>query len=172
MRDELEIFLYGSEILRTHCEPVEVFDDSLRSLVEGMVRAMTREEGIGLAAPQVGRPLRLLIARDERDGWPKVLPLVNPELVERSQQRVGMAEGCLSLPGITEEVKRPVRIKVRYQDLEGREQELQDDGMLARIIQHEYDHLEGILFVDHLSLIKRKLLAKKLKALQQRAKEG
>ncbi len=171
MSDELEIYLYGSEILRTRCDPVDSFDDSLRELYEGMVRAMNREEGIGLAAPQVGRALRLLIARDERDGWPRVLPLVNPELIFLSRERGGLEEGCLSLPGITAEVQRPVRVKVRYQDLEGKEQELEDDGLLARIIQHEHDHLEGILFVDHLSLIKRKLLSKKLKALQQRARE-
>lgn len=171
MTDELEIYLYGSDVLRVHCEPVEHFDDSLRGLYEGMVRAMTREEGIGLAAPQVGRVLRFLIARDERGTWPTILPMVNPEIIFLSSERDGFTEGCLSLPGITASVERPVRVKVRFQDLDGNEQELEDDGLLARIIQHEADHLEGMLFVDHLSLLKRKLLSKKLRALQHRAQE-
>ncbi len=172
MSDELEIFLYGSEILRSACRPVERFDDELRELCDGMIQAMTREDGIGLAAPQVGRDLRMLIARDERDGWPRILPLVNPELKVLSSERASFSEGCLSLPGITAEVDRPARITVAFQDLEGTSHELTDDGLLARIIQHESDHLEGILFVDHLPLLKRKLLAKKLKALARRSKVG
>jgi len=172
MSDPLEVYLYGSEILRGHARPVERFDDELRELYNGMVQAMTREDGIGLAAPQVGRSLRLLIARDERGDWPSILAMVNPEFLFHSEERAGFQEGCLSLPGVTAEVQRPVRIRARYQDLEGRECELEDDGLLARIVQHEADHLEGILFVDHLPLLKRKLLAKKLKELSRRAKAG
>lgn len=170
MRDELEVYLYGSEILRGHAQAVQSFDDQLRQLYNGMVQAMTREDGIGLAAPQVGQSLRFLIARDERGDWPAILPMANPEILFQSSERAGFNEGCLSLPGITAEVQRPVRIQVRYQDLEGKECELEDDALLARIIQHEADHLDGTLFVDHLPLIKRKLLAKKLKDLSRRAK--
>jgi len=172
MSDELEIYLYGSEILRSSCRPVERFDDELRELCDGMIQAMTREDGIGLAAPQVGRDLRMLIARDERDGWPRILPLVNPELTFLSTERASFSEGCLSLPGITADVERPVRIEAAYQDLNGNSCELDDDGLLARIIQHEFDHLEGVLFVDHLPLLKRKLLAKKLKSLARKSKAG
>ncbi len=170
MSDELEVYLYGSEILRGHSAPVEDFDDRLRELYNGMVQAMTREDGVGLAAPQVGLSQRFLIARDERGGWPSILPMVNPEILFRSEERCGLSEGCLSLPGITADVQRPVRIRVRYQDLEGQECELEADDWLARIVQHEIDHLEGILFVDHLPLLKRKLMAKKLKELSRRAK--
>lgn len=172
MSDPLEVYLYGSEILRTHAEPVERFDDGLRELHDGMVQAMTREDGIGLAAPQVGRRLRFLVARDERDDWPSILAMANPEIVFRSEERCGFQEGCLSLPGITAEVQRPVRIRVSYQDLEGAERELEDDALLARIVQHEADHLDGKLFVDHLPFLKRKLLAKKLQELSRRAKAG
>jgi peptide deformylase len=172
MTDDLEIHLYGSQILRSRCRRVEAFDDELRRLHDGMVQAMLREDGIGLAAPQVGRDLRMLIARDDRGPMPAIRAFVNPEFLFLSQERDSFGEGCLSLPGITADVLRPVRVKLRYQDLEGREQEVEDDGLLARILQHEADHLEGVLFVDHLPLIKRKLLAKKLKALSRRAAAG
>jgi len=169
MTDDLEVHVYGSEVLRARCRPVERFDDELRALHDGMVQAMLREDGIGLAAPQVGRDLRMLIARDDRGPLPSIRAFVNPEFLFQSQERDSYCEGCLSLPGITADVMRPVRVKVRYQDLAGAEQEVEDDGLLARILQHESDHLEGILFVDHLPLIKRKLLAKRLKALSRRA---
>jgi peptide deformylase len=97
--------------------------------------------------------------------------MVNPTITFASRERDAYEEGCLSLPELFADVNRPVRIRVRYQDLEGREQELEDDGMLARIVQHEADHLDGVLFVDHLSLIKRKLLAGRLKDLQRRARD-
>lgn len=171
MRDELEVLLYGHPALRVRCEPVERFDDELRELARAMERTMIVERGIGLAAPQVGREIRMLLAEDARAGAPRTLVLVNPELTFLSHERDAYQEGCLSLPELFADVNRPVRIRVRFQDLEGREQELEDDGLLARIIQHEADHLEGVLFVDHLSLIKRKLLAGKLKDLQRRARE-
>jgi len=169
MRDELEILLYGHPRLRETSAPVEVFDDRLRDLVDGMVRAMASERGIGLAAPQVGVLERVLIAQPGGSYGLGVEVLVNPEITFQSQERDGFDEGCLSLPGITADVQRPVRIQVRFQDLDGQERELDDDGLLARIIQHEYDHLEGVLFVDHLGLLRRKLIAKKLKALAKRS---
>ena len=169
MTDDLEILIYGDRGLREISAPVEEFDARLRSLVDGMVRAMAAERGIGLAAPQVGVLRRVLIARPGGSHGPRVEVLVNPEIHFQSEERDGFDEGCLSLPGITAEVQRPVRIRVRYQDLDGAEHELEDDDLLARIIQHEYDHLEGVLFVDHLGVLRRKLIAKKLKALARRA---
>lgn len=169
MRDELEILLYGHPGLRDTSAPVERFDDRLRDLVDGMVRAMASEQGIGLAAPQVGVLERVLIAQPGGSYGPRVEVLVNPEITFLSEERDGFNEGCLSLPGITADVQRPVRIHVRFQDLDGRERELEDDGLLARIIQHEHDHLEGILFVDHLGMLRRKMIAKKLKALAKRS---
>jgi peptide deformylase len=169
MTDELAVLLYGHPMLRRTCRPVESFDDELRGLQQAMARAMVRENGIGLAAPQVGRDLRMLIAQPAGAFGPKIFTLVNPEIVFFSAERDGFEEGCLSLPDITANVQRPVRIRVRYQDLGGDEHEIEDDGLLARIVQHEADHLEGVLFVDHLSLLKRKLIAKKLKALEKRS---
>lgn len=169
MRDELEILLYGDPRLRVHCRAVERFDDELSALVDGMIAAMAREQGIGLAAPQVGRDLRLLVARDHRGPLPTVRPLVNPRIVFRSPERAGYSEGCLSLPDITADVERPVRIRVEFQDLQGREHQIEDDGLFARIVQHEADHLDGILFVDHLGLVRRKLLARRLRELAKRS---
>ncbi len=171
MGDALEILLYGHPSLRRKCRPVEVFDDDLRALASRMEVAMYAERGIGLAAPQVGRDLRLLLAEDAREGAPRARVFVNPEIVWSSSERDKYAEGCLSLPDVFEDVVRPVRVRMRYQDLEGREQEIEDDGLLARVLQHELDHLEGVLFVDHLSALKRKLLARKLRALSERARQ-
>ena len=172
MNDELEILLYGSAGLRRKSQPVEVFDDALRELVDQMTRAMIREQGIGLAAPQVDVHRRVLVAQPGGQHGMKVYALVNPEFTFLSKERDSFHEGCLSLPDITADVDRPVRVTVRYQDLDGKERELEDDGLLARIVQHEADHLEGILFVDHLSMLRRKLLAKKLKALTKRSRGG
>ena len=171
MPQDLEVLIYGHPGLREKCTPVEAFDDSLRELVGQMGRAMIMERGIGLAAPQVGRRLRLLLAEDDREERTKTIALVNPEIVSASGETDTFNEGCLSLPELFADVKRPVRIRVRYQDPDGRECELEDDGILARIVQHELDHLDGILFVDHLPMLKRKLLARKLREFQERARE-
>lgn len=171
MSDELEVLLYGHPTLRRKCAPVEAFDDELRELARAMERTMIAERGIGLAAPQIGREIRMLLAEDAREGAPRTLVLVNPEITFLSGERDSYQEGCLSLPDVFADVNRPVRARVRYQDLEGEECELEDDGLLARIVQHEVDHLDGVLFVDHLSLLKRKLIARKLKELQKRARE-
>ena len=171
MPQDLEILVYGHPGLREKCVPVESFDGSLRKLVSQMERAMIMERGIGLAAPQVGRKLRLLIAEDHRGERARTIALINPEIVSASGETDTFNEGCLSLPELFADLKRPVQIRVRYQDLEGRECELDDDGILSRIVQHELDHLDGILFVDHLPLLKRKLLARKLRDFQDRARE-
>jgi peptide deformylase len=169
MAQDLEVLLYGHPGLREKCAPVESFDDELKDLAARMQRSMILERGVGLAAPQVGCRIRMLLAEDDRSGRTQTLTLVNPEIVESSREQGTYNEGCLSLPELFADVKRPVEITVRYQDLEGAEHELTDDGFLARVIQHEFDHLDGILFVDHLSALKRKLLARKLREFQERA---
>lgn len=171
MAQDLEVLLYGHPGLREKCAPVDSFDDSLRELAAQMQRAMIMERGVGLAAPQVGRRIRMLLAEDDRSGRTQTLTLVNPEIVRASREQDTYNEGCLSLPELFADVQRPVEITVRYQDLDGAEHELTDDGFLARVILHEHDHLEGILFVDHLSALKRKLLARKLRGFQDRALE-
>jgi len=171
MRDELEVLLYGHPMLRETCVKVERIDDELRDLAAAMQQTMIQERGIGLAAPQVGHPIRMLVAEQRGPSGPGAICLVNPEIVFFSHERDSYNEGCLSLPEIYADVDRPVRIKVRFQGLDGQERELEDDGLLSRIIQHEFDHLEGTLFVDHLSLLRRRLIAKKLKAIASRARQ-
>jgi len=171
MSQDLEVLIYGHPCLREMCAPVEAFDDSLRELIRQMERAMIMERGIGLAAPQVGRRLRLLLAEDDREARTQTIALVNPEIISLSGETDTFNEGCLSLPELFADLKRPVRIRLRYQDPDGQECELDDDGILSRIIQHELDHLDGILFVDRLPMLKRKLLARKLRDFQERARE-
>jgi peptide deformylase len=159
--------IYGDPMLRKQTNPVSEFDDELQKFVDHMVETMFDNNGIGLAAPQVGM-LKKIIVVDPSFGE-KVdnsLVLINPVLLEQ-EGVCTIEEGCLSLPGIYEEVVRPEKIRVRYLDGDGKEQETAADGLLARVIQHEIDHLEGILFVDRISTVKRALLAKALKALAE-----
>jgi peptide deformylase len=142
--------------------------DALRGLVEDMFETMYDEPGIGLAAPQVGVSKRLVViasvAEDEEgEEMCPPLVLVNPEITFFSDDTVPYEEGCLSVPGITEVVERPRTIRFDYTDLEGQNIERDAEGLLARVVQHEIDHLNGILFVDRLSLIKKQLLRKKLR---------
>jgi peptide deformylase len=168
MTDELEILVYGNPELRKKSVPVVSFDDDLTRLVHSMMAAMRRENGIGLAAAQVGVHRRIIIAHPGGRHGAQPLAFVNPEFIATASERCSFEEGCLSLPGITAKVDRPVGVRVRYQDPTGQERQLDDDDLLARILQHEHDHLSGILFVDHLSLLRRKLIAKKLKTLAKR----
>lgn len=159
-----EIVLYGDPILRKKTEVVTEFDDDLRDLVEDMFRIMYEEEGLGLAAPQAGDGRRVFVldvpaASDAEDDLKLVM--VNPR-IETAGKVVSEEEGCLSIPGIREKVSRPERVTVVFQDLEGEEYELEADGLVSRAVQHEYDHLEGILFTDRLPSLRRSLLKRKL----------
>lgn len=162
----LKLRYYGDPILRRPASDVRSFDASLREIVDEMLEAMEREEGVGLAAPQVGLDLRLLVAlamREPGDEEAEPVVLVNPEIVDRSKDSWVYEEGCLSIPGIRGDVTRPLTIKVRYLDLEGQERALEAEGMFARILQHEIDHLEGKLFIDYLSTAAKTLLKPKLR---------
>jgi peptide deformylase len=169
--EQLEVLLYGSPQLRKKSVEVVDFDEGLRVLARRMESCMLDERGIGLAAPQVGVHRRMLLAENRRGPGPSILCLVNPEIVDFSHEKDKYQEGCLSLPEIYADISRSVRVRVRFQDLEGHEREIEDDQMLARIIQHETDHLDGVLFVDHLSTLKRKLLSKRLRELSRLATE-
>lgn len=158
-----EIALYGQSILRMKAAPILEITDSIRTLFEEMVEIMQEEEGIGLAAPQVGESISLCIINlglIEEDAVPRAY--INPVMVEE-EGMCTMEEGCLSIPDVREDVDRPEVIKVRYMSLDGKEHLDECDVLLARVLQHEIDHLNGVLFVDRISSIKRKLLAKKLK---------
>jgi len=168
---QLQLRFYGDRILRKVCDPVTVFDADLRAFAEAMIETMFREQGIGLAGPQVGVRKRVIVAlrmRDPEDAEAQPVALVNPKVTNRSQETWIFEEGCLSLPGIRGEVMRAERATVRYQDLEGEAQELEAEGMFARILLHEIDHLDGRLFIDYLSAAKKSLLKPKLREIASR----
>lgn len=147
---EFEVVLYPDPVLRKVAEPIEAFDDGLRALAEAMLSRMRKSKGVGLAAPQVGLRKRILVLNptgDEKDD----LVLVNPALVSKSGERVLYEEGCLSFPGIYAEIGRPDRCVVKAFDLDGKPMEKEFTGFTGRIIQHEHDHLEGVLLVDRMS---------------------
>jgi len=156
-----EIRLYGDPVLREMSEAVEDVDDRIRRLIDDLVETMYAAEGIGLAAPQVGVALRVFVY-DVRD--PEIEPgvLINPEIVER-EGAVRDEEGCLSLPGLTEIVERAERVVVRGLDRDGNPIEMEATGLLSRCLQHEKDHLDGVLFIDRVSPLKRRMLLRKWK---------
>jgi len=155
-------------ILRQISKPVETFDDELKTLVADMFETMYDAPGIGLAAVQVGVPIRLLVIDlqepEEEGGDPVRDPrvFINPEILWHSDTEVPYTEGCLSVPEQYAEVMRPDRIRARWQDEQGTTYEQELDGLLAVCLQHEMDHLNGVLFIDHLSRLKREMVLKKL----------
>jgi len=156
-------------ILKQVSKPVEAVTDDLRALMDDMLETMYDAPGIGLAAIQVGEPLQILVldvAHDEDE--PKPQYFVNPEIIWASEDLSTYEEGCLSVPEFAAEVDRPAAM--RYLDYDGKEQEMHADGLLATCIQHEMDHLKGVLFIDHLSNVKRNMIVRKLiKASKQAA---
>ena len=144
--------------------PVETVDDALRALMDDMLETMYDAPGIGLAAIQVGVPKRVIVmdlARADEDKAPRYF--VNPEIVWRSEETLPYEEGCLSVPDIYDEVERPARVKLRYLNYHGEQIEEDAEGVFAVCIQHEMDHLEGVLFIDHLSRLKRERAVAKVK---------
>jgi peptide deformylase len=162
----LKIITYGHPSLRVRCAPVTEFTPELRDFAEDMFKTMFDNDGIGLAASQVDRRIRLLVIGMPQKDSEEVTKyaIVNPEIVE-SRGTWDYEEGCLSLPEIRDTVTRPAWIKLKYQDLDGVERVIETDGLFARVLQHETDHLNGVLFIDHLSPIRRALLRGKLRAL-------
>jgi peptide deformylase len=169
---------------------VETFDEELKTLVADMFETMYEAPGIGLAAVQVGVPLRVLVIDlqpDDPDAEPEVCTahgghshthqpvkreprvFINPEIFDPSEELSVYNEGCLSVPEIYAEVERPAKIRARWQDLDGAVHEEEMDGMMATCLQHEMDHLEGVLFIDHLSRLKRQMAVKKLEKLRKAA---
>jgi peptide deformylase len=167
-RAVLKLRYYGDPILRRRANEVQTFDRSLRDIAGLMLEAMDREEGVGLAAPQVGLDMRVLVAlvmSEPGDEEAEAIVVVNPEIMERSHDTWVYEEGCLSIPGIRGDVTRPNQIRLRYQDLDGTEHTLEAEGMFARILQHEIDHLDGKLFIDYLSTADKALIKPKLRSL-------
>ena len=170
--DLLRILIAPDPLLRRAARPVADADtDEVRALIPRMLASMYHAPGIGLAAPQVGVSLRLAVIDLQRDEQRQPIVLINPEIVAHGTEIEPHEEGCLSLPGQYADVVRPREVTVRYLDEAGARQEVAADGLLARCLQHEIDHLDGILFVDHLSALKRNMILRRL-AKAQRAKEG
>jgi peptide deformylase len=158
----LEILQAPHPMLKAKAKPVVRVDDRLRRLAADMLETMYRAPGIGLAAPQVGVAERLIVVDIAEGEERRPLAMVNPEIVWRSDERATAEEGCLSLPGKFADVTRPQQVRVRYTTDQGEERELAAEGLLARCVQHEVDHLDGTLFVDHLTALKRNMIMRKL----------
>lgn len=165
---ELKIELLGAPVLRQRAQEVDRIDDEVRELVQAMFVTMHKADGQGLAAPQVGVSKRIIVVELPYGASP-AYALINPRVVERSVERVRGEEGCLSIPGVSEIVERPARVVVEALDLEGQPIRIEADGDLSRCLQHEIDHLDGILYIDHLSPLKRKMLLDRYRKLQRRA---
>ena len=164
-----EIVKYGDPVLETPCDPVTDFDSpELHQLVDDMFETMYDAGGVGLAAPQVAVPQRLTVIDCSCGERPdEKLVLINPEIVATDGHQVG-EEGCLSVPGFREDVKRAFKVTVRAQDLKGESFEVEGEELVARVILHENDHLNGILFLHHLSTLKRELIKRKIRKLRRK----
>lgn len=159
-------------ILKQFSQPVERVDDELRALVGDMIETMYDAPGIGLAAVQIGIPRRLLVidlAKEDQPKDPKAF--INPEIVWSSDELSTYEEGCLSIPDVFDDVERPAEVKVRYVDEHGKQQEMHCSGLMATCLQHEVDHLNGILFIDHLSRLKRSMVVRKFTKLARQQRE-
>lgn len=164
----LPIYVYGSPVLRRKAEAISADYPELKQLIADMFETMYNAEGVGLAAPQIGKAIRLFVIdaspmdedEPELKHYKKVF--INPEILERFGKPFAYREGCLSLPELREDVVRESEIRIRYFDEDFNEHVEEVKGMAARIIQHEYDHIDGILFTDHLSPLRKKLVKKKL----------
>jgi peptide deformylase len=164
-----KILHYPDPRLRQKAEPVAQMTPALKQLVDDMAETMYAAPGVGLAATQIGEPHRIFIVDIAGEDEPSELRVfVNPEITKRDGECVG-PEGCLSFPGITEDIKRAARIQVRALDREGTPFELEAEGLLSVAIQHELDHLDGVLMVDHMGMLKRRIVQRKL---QKRAIEA
>ena len=169
---QLQILKYPDARLTKKAETVTEFNEELKQLALNMAETMYKAPGVGLAATQVDHHIRLIVI-DVSENKDELLVLVNPELVEQSEETKVCEEGCLSLPGIYDKVERPSQVKVKAQDLEGNSFEIDCEGLMAVCVQHEMDHLEGKVFVDHLSRLKKsRILHKIQKQKLEKAKEA
>ncbi|MEM8486048.1 MAG: peptide deformylase [Bacteroidota bacterium] len=165
----LPIYVYGAPILTQRTIEVTENTPELQQLIDDMIETMHGASGIGLAAPQVGRSERLFVVdlspmvEDDEDAEAAPVVFINPEIYEESEEDEEYEEGCLSIPDIREYVIRPEGVRLRYMDRNFKKHDIVAEGMLARVIQHEFDHLDGVLFLDHISPFKRRLLKRRLK---------
>lgn len=163
----IEVRLFGDPVLRNTAKPVEKFDDNLKIFVDEMIETLKIEDGAGLAAPQVGESIQVVVI-DTTGGEKDPIVLINPEVFDCSKETETSDEGCLSIPGITLSISRSAKVSVRAKDVNGKEFVIENaEGLLARAIQHETDHLKGIMIVDHVSALQKTMLSSKLKKLKK-----
>ncbi len=169
-----EIITVPNPVLKQISKPVEKVDDALRTLMDDMLETMYDAPGIGLAAVQIGEPIRVIVmdlqekpegAAEDAEGVKNPRYFVNPEIIWKSEETAPYEEGCLSVPEVYDQVSRPARVKLRYLNYQGEQVEEDAEGLFATCIQHEMDHLEGVLFIDHLSKLKRDRAVTKVKKL-------
>jgi peptide deformylase len=164
-----DILIIPDKRLRLKSEPVTAIDKDVRALIDDMFETMYDAPGIGLAAIQIGIPKRVItmdLAKKDEPKAPQVF--INPEVTWASDQKATYEEGCLSIPEYYEEVERPNAVRVKFLDREGKPQQLEASGLLATCLQHEIDHINGVLFIDHISKLKRDMIVKKFKKAQKR----
>jgi peptide deformylase len=164
-----DILLLPDKRLRMKSEPVKAVDKDIRALIEDMFETMYAAPGIGLAAIQIGVPRRVVtvdLAKKDDPAEPQVF--INPEIVWASDDKATYEEGCLSIPEYYEEVERPKSVRVKFLDRDGKPQEIEADGLLGTCLQHEIDHINGVLFIDHISKLKRDMVLKKFKKAAKR----
>ena len=165
-----EILILPDKRLRLVSEPVKKIDREIKELVDDMLETMYEAPGIGLAAIQIGVRKRIVtMDLAKKDDPPQPQVFINPEISWRSEEMAVYEEGCLSIPDFYEEVQRNASVRVKYLDIEGKEQEVEATGLFATCVQHEIDHLNGVLFIDHISRLKRQLVTKKFAKAAKRA---
>ena len=167
----IPIYIYGHPILRSECKNIDASYDGLESLIENMFETMYNANGIGLSAPQIGLAINLFIIdlSPYGDEDPSFLDMkevfINPEIIEESGQEICHNEGCLSIPGVREDIERKSVVKLKYLDQNFIEREVEISGLFARVVQHEYDHLNKTLFIDYLSPVKKNIVNRKLNSI-------
>ncbi len=168
-----DIVLLGDPVLRDEADEITVFDDALRSLVRDMFETMYHADGIGLAAPQIGISKRIIVVdlrrpddEEDEEGEPERIALINPIVTHESRDTYKQSEGCLSIPGLEEIVERPVAVRVEGKDPDGNDVVIEAEDLFGRALQHEIDHVDGVLFIDRVSALKRRMLLKKWKKLE------
>jgi peptide deformylase len=174
MNKEVEkIRIYGDPVLRRTTETVTVFDNDLRDLRDHLITTLYEaKNGVGLAAPQIGISMRIaVIDLSLGKDVDNILTVVNPRIIETEGESIE-EEGCLSIPEISQKVIRAERVKIRFTDMKGREKDYEAEGFIARVIQHEIDHLDGILFIDRIGVVRRALISKKLRELAKESGGG
>lgn len=168
---QLPIYTYGAPVLREKTRTVRAHDDEVIRLIVDMFETMHKASGVGLAANQVGQGHSVCIVdlsemEDEEDRHEPLI-LINPLVIDRSDEEVSLEEGCLSIPSLREEIRRPEKIRIKFRDGDFEWREIEAEGFLSRVIQHEVDHLNGVLFTDHVKGIRKKIISPQLKKMQK-----